>query len=156
MPRQLIDMYLNYSSEHPRSLKNSIPYSHFLRLGRIHSEHQHLLEPQIQMYLFFLWRQHLCNLILKIWEQVSAIPRDQLLTPKETSPQAKTLHMFITTYSRTNPNFREIISKHWSFLGRSSATKELGKQDFMITYRKPPSLKDLLVSVKIPQPSTPI
>ena len=31
---------------------------------------------------------------------------------------------------------------------------ELGKQDFMITYRKPPSLKDMLVRAKITQPRT--
>ena len=63
--------------------------------------------------------------------------------------------MFITTYSRSNPNFKAIISKHWSYLGRSSATRELGRQDFMITCSKPPSLKDQLVRAKIPQPSIP-
>ena len=36
--------------------------------------------------------------------------------------------MFITTYSSANPNFKELISKHWSYLGRSSATRELGRQ----------------------------
>ena len=62
--------------------------------------------------------------------------------------------MFITTYNSTNPNFMEIISKHWSYLGRSSAIRELSNQDIMVTYRKPPSLKDLLVRAKIPQPKT--
>ena len=60
--------------------------------------------------------------------------------------------MFITTYNSANPNFRELISKHWSYLGRSSATRELGRQDIMVTYRKPPSLKDILVRAKITQP----
>ena len=60
--------------------------------------------------------------------------------------------MFITTYNSANPNFRELISKHWSYLGRSSATRELGTQDIMVTYRKPLSLKDMLVRAKIPQP----
>ena len=67
--------------------------------------------------------------------------------------------MFITTYSRANPNFKELISKHWPYLGRSSAIRELGKQDLMITYRKPPSLKDMLVKdmlvlARITQPTT--
>ena len=61
--------------------------------------------------------------------------------------------MFTTTYSRANPNFKELFSKHWAYLGRSSATRELEKQDLMITYRKPPSLKDMLVKAKItPKP----
>ena len=60
--------------------------------------------------------------------------------------------MFITTSNRTNPNFKELISKHWAYLGSSSATREFGKRDFMITYRKPPSLRDMLVRAKIAQP----
>ena len=52
--------------------------------------------------------------------------------------------MFTTTYSKANPNFKELFSKHWSYLDRSSATRELGKQNFMITYRKLPSLKNIL------------
>ena len=60
--------------------------------------------------------------------------------------------MLITTYSRANPNFRELFSKHWAYLGRSSAKREFGKKDFMMTYRKPPSLKDMLVRAKIAQP----
>ena len=62
--------------------------------------------------------------------------------------------MFITTYNSVNPNFRELISKHWSYLGRSSATRALGRQDIMITYRKPPLLKDMLVRAKMPQPNS--
>ena len=35
--------------------------------------------------------------------------------------------LFITTYNSANPNFRELISKHWSYLGRSSAMNWAGK-----------------------------
>ena len=62
--------------------------------------------------------------------------------------------MSITTYNSANPNFRELISKHRSYLGRSRATRELSSQDIMVTYRKPPSLKDMLVMANIPQPRT--
>ena len=62
--------------------------------------------------------------------------------------------IFITTYSRANPNFKELFSQHWSYLGRSSATGELGNQDFKIIYRKLPSLKDMLVKERIAQPTT--
>ena len=60
--------------------------------------------------------------------------------------------MFITTNSRINPHSKEILPKYWSYLGRSSATKELGKQDIMITYRKTSPLKDMPVSHKLPNP----
>ena len=81
--------------------------------------------------------------------------REQLLLPTETTHPTKIPLRFITTYSKTIPNFKEIISKHWSYLERSSAIRELSKQDFMITYRKPPSLKVMLVRARISQPTTP-
>ena len=146
--------YLNFGSEHPMSLKKSKPYSQFIRLKRIHTEPQHLLEAQIHMYLFFLSRGYCHDTILKTWKQTNKVSREQWLSPIEASHDTKTLLMFITTYSRANPNFKELISKHWSYLGRSSATRELGKQDFMITYRKTPSLKDMLVRARITQPTT--
>ena len=51
-------MHLNYYSEYPMSLKGSMPYSQFLRLKRIYSEPQYLLEAQIHMYLFFIRREY--------------------------------------------------------------------------------------------------
>ena len=147
-------MYLNYSSEHPMYLKRSIPYPQFLRLKRIHSEPQYLLEVQIHMYLFFIWRESPHDTILRAWMKTSKITREQLLTPVENNEDKNIPLMFITTYSRANPNFKELFSKHWAYLGRSSATSELEKQDFMIAYRKPPSLKDMLVRAKIAQPRT--
>ena len=72
----------------------------------------------------------------------------------ESTTQAETPFLFITTYSKSNPNLKEIISKNWSFLDKSSATKDLEKHDLMITHRKPPSLKDLLVKAKTLQPSS--
>ena len=119
-------MYLNYSSEHPISLKKPIPYSQFLRLKRIHSEVQYLLESQIHMYLFFRWRKYPHNIILEAWTKTNDHKRDQLLSTKDIENKDVPL-MFITTYNRTNPNFKELISKHWAYLGRSSATREFGK-----------------------------
>ena len=143
-------MYLNYLSEHPMSLKRSIPYSQFLRLKRIHSEPQYLLEAQIHMYLFFIWREYSHD-VLRAWMKTNRVTREQLLTPVENNQDRNIPLMFITTYSRANPYFKELFSKHWPYLGTSSATIELGKQDFMITYRKSPSLKDMLVRAKIAQ-----
>ena len=86
--------------------------------------------------------------------KTNKVTREQLLAPTVTNQHTDIPPMFIITYSRASPNFKELFSKYWSYLGRSSATGELGQQDFMITYRKPPSLKDMLVGVGIAQPTT--
>ena len=78
-------MYLNYSSEHPMSLKRSIPYSQLLRLKRLHSEPQYLLEAQIHIYLFFIQREYPHDVVLNTWMKTNRFTREQLLTPVENS-----------------------------------------------------------------------
>ena len=120
-------MYLNYFSEHPMSLKKSIPYSQFLKLKKIHSEIQHLLEAQIHMYLFFRWRDYPHDIILKAWMDTNKFTREQLFTPENSETKDVPL-MCITTYNRANPNSKELISKHWAYLGRSSTTRDFGQK----------------------------
>ena len=136
------------------SLKKSIPYSQFLRLKKIHSVTQYVLELQIHMYLFLRWREYPDNIILKAWTDKNKFTREQLLQTENSATKDVPL-MFITTYNRANPNFKQLISKHWAYLGRSSATRDFGHRDFMVTYRKPPSLKDQLVRARITQPTHP-
>ena len=144
-------MYLNFNSEHPM---RCIPYSQFLRLERIHSESHHLLQAQIHLYWFFIWREYPHDILLDAWKETNQVSRETLLSQTRSKQETNTPLMFITTYSSADPNFKELISKHWSYLERSSATRELGRQDIIITYRKPPSLKDMLIRAKITQPKT--
>ena len=74
-------MYLNYYSEHPISLKRSIPYSQFLRLKIIHTEPQYLLEAQMHMYFFFIWREYPHYIVLKAWMKTNKVTREHLLSP---------------------------------------------------------------------------
>ena len=95
------------------------------------------------------------DILIEAWRKTNQVTRETLLVDTTGDQDPKAPHMFITTYNSANPNFRELISKHWSYLGRSSATRELCSQDIMVTYRKPPSLKDILVRAKIPKPRIP-
>ena len=144
-------MYLNFHSEHPMSLKRSIPYSQFLRLKRIHSKSHYLLQAKIQLYWYFRWREYPHDTLIDAWSKINQVTREILLSDTRNNQDTNVTLLFITTYNSANPNFRELISKHWSYLDRSSATRELGRQDIMITYRKPPSLKDMMVRARIPQ-----
>ena len=144
----------NFNSEHPMSLKRSIPYSQFLRLKRIHSEPHHLIQAQTQLYWSFIWRECPHDILIDTWKKTNQVTRETVLLETRNNQETNPPLMFITTYSSVNPNFRELISKHWSYLGRSSATRDLGRQDIMITCRKPPSLKDMLIRAKITQPKS--
>ena len=92
--------------------------------------------------------------LIEAWRKTNQVTREALLTGNTGNQDSKASLMFITTYNSANPNIRELISKQCSYLGRSSATRELCSQDIMVTYRKPSSMKDMLVRAKIPQPRT--
>ena len=92
--------------------------------------------------------------LIDAWSKTNQVTWETLLSDTRNNQDTNAPFMAITTYQSANPNFRELIPKHWSYLGRSSATRQLGRQDIMIKYRKPPSLKDMLVRAKIPQPKS--
>ena len=120
-------MYLYYFSEHPMSLKRSIPYSQFLTLKRIHSEPQYLLEAQIHMYLFFIWREYPHDVVLKACMKTNRVTREQLLTPVENNQDKDIPLMFITIYSRANPNFKELFFQTLALFRQIKCHQRIGK-----------------------------
>ena len=100
-------MYMNFHSEHPMSLRRSIPYSQFLILKRIHTKHHYLLESQIHMYFFFIWREYPQETILRAWMKTNNVTREQLLSTIDNSQDEDIPLMFITTYCRASPNLKE-------------------------------------------------
>ena len=106
------------------NLKRSIPYSQFLRLKRIHSESYYLIQAQIQLYWYFRWREFPHDILIEAWSKTNQVTRETLLADTTGNQDSNAPLMFITTYNSANPNFRELISKHWSYLGRSNATRD--------------------------------
>ena len=74
--------------------------------------------------------------------------------PQQKPVKTQIYHLCSSLHTVSQSKLRGTFSKHWSYLGRCSATRELGNQDFMITYRKLPSPKDMLVRARIAQPTT--
>ena len=85
-----------------------------------------------------------------VWKQSKEIPSPQMLSLKTYNIQWNTSIMSITTCNRANPNLKVIISKHCPFLGRSSATRNLEKDNNIISQRTYTSLKAMLVRAKNP------
>ena len=102
---------------------------------------------------FFSWREYPHDTILRAWKKTKSYKRATIVQQKPMKTQIYHSCSLLHTVEPIQIS-RNFFSKHWSYLGRSSATRELGNQDFMITYRKPPSLKDMLVRAKIAQPTT--
>ncbi len=55
----------------------------------------------------------------------------------------------ITTYNPAGNALKEIVDLNWEILQRSSATKQLAEKKPMFGYRRPPNLRDMLVTAKV-------
>ena len=91
-------------------LKKSVPFSEFLRLRKI--VRVTISAGITNAFVFSLPVEGLPHeVIQQAWEKTSKTARRQLLLPKSSNINIETPIMFITTYNRTNPNFKEILSR---------------------------------------------
>ncbi len=83
------------------------------------------------------------------------VKREVLKESKEETPNhnpQKTLY-FIAPYNPTNPNFKQIVEKHWPLLERSSATRPLIDCKLVFGYSRPKNICDIVTSAKLPTSS---
>ena len=72
------------------SLKQSIPYSQFLRLKRIHYEPHYLIQAQIHLYWFFIWREYPHDILLDAQKKAKQVSRGILLSQTRNNQETST------------------------------------------------------------------
>ena len=147
--------YLRYDSCHPQHIKNSLPYSQFLRLRRICSDRKDYVLHSLQMIRSFTHRGYPLTKLLDNFNKVYDIARNDLLNESEqitqdTLSQNPNKLFCITEYNPSNPPIKEIIMKHWPILGRSSATRPIVDAQIIFGNRQPQNLKDKLIRARLP------
>ena len=99
--------YLDARSEHPKSLKDSIPYSQALRIKRICSSQQEFLNHTAKIINQFQKRGHDRSLIEQQINKANLQERKQLLNEKK-KETAKNIPLSFK-YSITLPKIKEIV-----------------------------------------------
>jgi hypothetical protein len=149
--------YLLFSSAHPRSCKTSIPYSQFLRIRRICSDIEDYDTNVKLMGTHFLRRGYPLHLVEEAALKVRRIDRQSLLHPpnRAQNPKDDDKLVLVTTYNPDDNTLRDLVTKNWNLLGKSTNTSFLHEKKLMTAYRRPQNLKDILVKAncKIKQPT---
>ena len=145
--------YLHYSSEHPATTKNSIPFSQFLRIRKICSKIEDYNYHASRLYNIFKERGYKETQMRDTIQRVREMDRTDLL--KYTQPKAEQKIRLITNFNRANPDMRKAIHKHDPVLQRIRKTK-ITPDDFQVTYSRSRNLRDILVHsshphIKLPQ-----
>ena len=135
--------YLDYSSSHPISIKNSIPYSQFLRIRRNCSEWEDFVKHSIKLFHYLQLRGYPFNLI---HENLMKVANNEY-TAEEVAP-AKQFYC-IVDYNQTLPDIKYIVTKNMEIADRSSSTRSLLSIPIVFGFRKPKSISDHLVRTDI-------
>ena len=80
--------------------------------------------------------------------------RDELLRCKPKPELSGTLIPFVLTYHTELSKVKEIVNKHWPIIESSKRLNKIFPQKPIMAYRRPKSLRDILVHAKLnPDPS---
>lgn len=148
--------YLLFSSSHPPSTKNSIPYSQFLRLRRICSDDQDFLDQAHHMTTFFTSRGYPTDTIREALNRACATSRSQALTPKPTS-DTEDRPVLTMVFHPHNLPVKNILLKNFSILQKDPKLCTVFRKPPLVAYKRDTSLRDHLVhsSVNTSQTSLP-
>ena len=106
--------YLKYGSSHPKSWKNAIPFSQFLRLKH-HSDRQDWKSKEKEMEHFFLARDYPQNIISKAKDRVSYISRSDALKQEEPAKEMNRVILTLT-YNSHSKAIKDIVEKNLHML----------------------------------------
>jgi hypothetical protein len=131
-------LYLRHDSCHPRNTITSIPYSQMLRLQRIHSKPEEAAEAINNLETQFKHRRYPQNILKQC--------RNKLDTTKEEENKEDTQKLlFITQFDPGLGNLKTVWENNKHILSQHPDTALLATHKFMIAYRRPRNIRDILV-----------
>jgi hypothetical protein len=147
--------YLHYTSSHPKNQKNSIPYSQYLRLKRNSTEDEDFKRSTNQLTQAFLDRGYPQPILEDALSKTDQRDRNSLLTSNSHKKTKSDKVIFVTTYNPRGQNIKSILAKHARILSKHPHTSHLKEDKFMVAYRRPKNLKDLLVHSRLTMTNLP-
>ncbi|XP_062918402.1 uncharacterized protein LOC134353856 [Mobula hypostoma] len=116
--------YLDYSSSHPVSCKNAIPFLQFLCLHRICSQDEAFHSRTREMSSFFKERGFPSSTINSALKRISPISHTSALTPSSRHPTRNRVPL-VLTYHPTSLRVQHIILRNFRHLQRDPTTKHI-------------------------------
>ena len=147
--------YLPYNSAHPHHCMKGLPYGQFLRIRRIcgktedYEHHAALKAAQLNQH------RYPKSLFIEAMHEAFSQNRADLLTNlSRKTPTPIEENIFLSTaYHKGSPDLQ--AESTWDLLGGSSTTCFIQDKTLNVGYRRPKSLKDLLVRAKLPKSQEP-
>ena len=134
--------YLQYSSYHPRSMKENIPYGQALRVKKICTNKDDLESSMETLKNNFINRGYPQDKIDKDIERAKSVERQELL--RKSNKKREGNLCFCTTYNRNLPNIRGIINNNWHLLHVNKEISTTFNNTPILAFRRNRNLKQLI------------
>ena len=105
-------MYLHYSSAHPRSQKDAVPYSLFIRCKRICTEDRYFFMEVQEITHKLAHRGYPHELIVKSFLKANQQNREDLLLMENRNLTQDKKIRLITMYNTHNPPMKDILQRY--------------------------------------------
>ena len=138
--------YLHISSNHPKNVKDSIPFGLGIRLKRIGSETSDYEKRKKELHGHLRKRGYKSKSIVKQFDKVDELTREDLL--KYNQPKQNERVPLVMTYSDALPNIHAILHKHMNILHRSEDLTEIFPAPPIVAFRRDKNLKEILIHKK--------
>jgi hypothetical protein len=136
--------YVHFTSDHPRHVPRSLPYSLALRCQRICSDPTDAKNELTNLKEKFAARGYPTQLLNDACTRAaqSSRPRNRIRRNVDTVN-------FITMYNSRLPNIRKILHKHHSILLSNPRTEKIFGSVPRVVFKRPKNLRDYLVKAKV-------
>ena len=140
--------YVDYSSNHPRSCLNSIPYSQFLRIRRICSDEDDFRNQCDKLGGFFSNRGYPSKVVEAARQRCSTVSRADSLVPKQKSELDK-IPLVIPFYEKISKKISQIVFNNARVLSQDPDIGFLFRDKFISSYKNHQNIKRQTVRSKL-------
>ncbi|XP_053376905.1 uncharacterized protein LOC123530291 [Mercenaria mercenaria] len=141
--------YLLTTSCHPKHCCQNIPYSQALRIRHICSDTETYQERTEELSEHLLKRGYSSDCVLAATEKALAFSREELLQYKHKTTESSKRTPFVVTFHPNLPNIHATVDRHWPTIESSQRLSRMFPEKPLIAYRRPKSLRDILVRAKV-------
>ena len=140
--------YLLYSSSHPSHVKDSIPYSQFLRLRRLCSEDSDFNSKCDEMSNFFSERGYPDSTLSKALNRVQNVNRESALEPSASDNEERI--PFTLTFHPNNLAARNVVLRNFKILQSDPETAPIFPNPPLVSFKRDRNLRNSLVRSSLP------
>lgn len=138
--------YLHFSSAfHPDHCKCAIPYSQFLRLGRLCSDDDDFHVSSWKMITFFSQRGYPISLLENDLRRIATIRCPDALRPSQKNNTTDDRAPLVLTYHPFNTQIKRCLPRNFRILSTDQQTQKIFPHPLFVAYKRDISLRNMLV-----------